>query len=334
MGDEAFKWCYNLKSITLSESLTKIGDRTFLWNERLRSITIPASVKELGYTVFSMCLTLREIKFKGNEVPKTNIGTFWNVPDYTQIVVPADKVDAWKALFASHYGGWPECTITDKYTPVKKTIAGVKPTPVDMGLSVKWADVDLGSATKTTSGKHLKLKDQDMEAYLGEGWRVPTKDEFEELLKNCVAQVYLNQAGTPSKVVYTSKKNGAKITFYYPKTAFIKNGEKLVNPLKGTYQTMYACYDDDVMLSVAVKLPDHIRKPIKDYVTAAKVKSMNIADWPDEMLKWLKSNADGVNLDSSFTYGSKDDFVENVDVNIFECFFRPVYVVNESSDED
>ena len=333
IGSEAFKWCHNLKSITLPASLTKLGDGTFVWADKLRSITIPASVKELGSNVFSMCLSLREIKFEGNEIPKTDLGTFWESPEFTQIVVPADKVDAWKALFAEHHS-WPKCTITDKYTPVKKTITGVKPTPVDMGLSVKWADVDLGSATKTTSGKLLKLSDQDMEAYLGEGWRVPTEGEFKELFKNCVAQLYLNQAGVPSKVVYTSKKNGAKITFYFPKTAFIKNGEKLVNPLKGTYQTMYACYGSDVMLSVAAKLPEHIRKPIQDYVAAAKVKSMNIADWPDEMLKWLKSNAEGVNLDSKFLYGSKDDFVEDVNVDIFECFFRPVYVVDESSDED
>lgn len=333
IGDEAFRECYNLKDITLSESLTEIGHRAFLWDEKLRSVTIPASVKELKCTVFQNCLSLREIKFEGNVIPKFDSITFLGVPKFTQIVVPADKVDAWKALFAEHKDSWPQ-TITDRYTPVKKTITGVKPTPVDMGLSVKWADVDLGSATKTTSGKLLKLSDQDMEAYLGEGWRVPTEGEFKELFKNCVAQLYLNQAGVPSKVVYTSKKNGAKITFYFPKTAFIKNGEKLVNPLKGTYQTMYACYGSDVMLSVAAKLPEHIRKPIQDYVAAAKVKSMNIADWPDEMLKWLKSNAEGVNLDSKFLYGSKDDFVEDVNVDIFECFFRPVYVVDESSDED
>lgn len=41
-----------------------------------------------------------------------------------------------------------------------------------------------------------------------------------------------------------------------------------------------------------------------------------------------------MNLDSKFLYGSKDDFVEDVNVDIFECFFRPVYVVDESSDED
>lgn len=334
IGDRAFEYCYGLKSITLSESLTKVGGYVFEGDERLRSITFPASVKELGFSVFYGCKNLRYIKFLGSEIPATEYSTFADIPAFTQIVVPADKVDAWKALFERRKDDWTQCAISDKYTPVKKTIAGVKPKPVDMGLSVKWADVDLGSATKTTSGKLLKLSDQDMEAYLGEGWRVPTKYDFEELFNNCVAQVYLTPAGVPSKIVYTSKKNGAKITFFFPKTAFIKSGQKLANPLKGTYQALYACEGDDVMLRVAAKLPENIRKPIQNYVAAAKVKSMNIADWPDEMLKWLKSNAQGVNLDSKFLYGSKDDFIDDVNVNIFECYFRPVYEVDESSDED
>lgn len=334
IGDYAFNSCNSLKSVTLPESLAKIGSCAFSRDKKLRSITIPASVKELGYSVFQYCPNLREIKIEGNEIPQTNSDTFEGIPAFTQIVVPAGMIDEYKALFAKRADDWTQCTITDKYTPVKKTIAGVKPQPVDLGLSVKWADVDLGSATKTTSGKLLPLSDQDMEAYLGEGWRVPTKDDFEELIDNCVAQLYLTPAGLPSKIVYTSKKNGGKITFYFPKTAFIKSGEKIVNPANGTYQAMYAATGGDVLLRVAFKLPEDVRKPIQNYVTASKVKSMNIADWPDEMLTWLKKNADGVNLDSKFLYGEKEEMVDDVDVKDFDCFFRPVYDADGSSDED
>lgn len=57
----------------------------------------------------------------------------------------------------------------------KQASIKVKPTPVDMGLSVKWADIDLAAPSKTKAGEMTALEDTDMAGYLGDGWRVPTK---------------------------------------------------------------------------------------------------------------------------------------------------------------
>ena len=64
---EAFKECINLKSITLSDSVTKIGDFAFFGCNNLESITIPDSVTDIGWRAFHWCNNLTEIRIPGTE---------------------------------------------------------------------------------------------------------------------------------------------------------------------------------------------------------------------------------------------------------------------------
>lgn len=157
---------------------------------------------------------------------------------------------------------------------------------------------------------------------------------MKELFDNCVAQLYLTSAGIPSKITLTSKKNGAKIDLYFGENAFWSNGQMLSNPARGSYMMAFACDDNVILMPVAAKLPASIKQPVANYVKAAKVKSMNFADWPDEMQKWLKDSADGIILDSTFSYGCKADFIDDVNKGTMKCQFRPVFDSSLSNDED
>lgn len=66
---------------------------------------------------------------------------------------------------------------------------------VDLGLSVKWAASDLGARLPYVSGDDVDMPDGDgnicgteldpVTQALGKPWRLPSRQEFEELLNNC-----------------------------------------------------------------------------------------------------------------------------------------------------
>jgi len=125
-----------------------------------------------------------------------------------------------------------------------------KMTAVDLGLSVKWAFCNLGAKTELARGNLYKWGEtspaqgnntkedyvfydvtnrtyQDLgddisgteydaaTAILGEGWRMPTKAEWEELKSNCTATSY-EIDGSSFYYVFKSNKNDNKI--YVPAT--------------------------------------------------------------------------------------------------------------------
>ena len=55
-GDNAFKECGGLKSITIPSSVTSLGEWCFASCSSLTSITIPSSVTSLGYACFDHCI--------------------------------------------------------------------------------------------------------------------------------------------------------------------------------------------------------------------------------------------------------------------------------------
>ncbi|MCI7184163.1 MAG: leucine-rich repeat domain-containing protein [Prevotella sp.] len=65
-GDNAFKECGGLKSVTIPSSVTSLGESCFRGCSGLTSITIPSSVTSLGDNCFCCC-----IKFKSVEVPSS-----------------------------------------------------------------------------------------------------------------------------------------------------------------------------------------------------------------------------------------------------------------------
>lgn len=61
IGDDAFKGCYGVRSITIPNSVTTIGKYAFDGCSGLTSIAIPSSVTKIGYWAFSNCTRLKKV---------------------------------------------------------------------------------------------------------------------------------------------------------------------------------------------------------------------------------------------------------------------------------
>lgn len=69
IGEDAFRCCENLTSITIPSSVTSIGEWAFNGCSSLTSITIPSSVTSIGEGAFRFCESLTQIKVdSGNPV--------------------------------------------------------------------------------------------------------------------------------------------------------------------------------------------------------------------------------------------------------------------------
>ena len=61
--DYSFEWCTKLRTVTIPDSVTHIGHRAFGDCKMLKTITIPGSVKEWGVYVFELCDALETATF-------------------------------------------------------------------------------------------------------------------------------------------------------------------------------------------------------------------------------------------------------------------------------
>lgn len=70
--------------------------------------------------------------------------------------------------------------------PVLPGVGGVVGGGIDLGLSVQWADHNVGATYATDDGARLSWADADVcGSEWGEGWRLPTEAEWQELYNNC-----------------------------------------------------------------------------------------------------------------------------------------------------
>ena len=87
IGNEAFYYCKNLTSVTISEGVTVIGEHAFDECTSLTSVTIPKSVTSIGEWTFSKCTSLTSVT-----IPKsvTSIGNeaFYNCTSLTSVTIP------------------------------------------------------------------------------------------------------------------------------------------------------------------------------------------------------------------------------------------------------
>ena len=62
------------------------------------------------------------------------------------------------------------------------------PKVVDLGLSVGWASCNVGATSPEEFGDHYAWGEVEPKEYYGWEWRMPTKEEMEELIANCYNQ--------------------------------------------------------------------------------------------------------------------------------------------------
>ena len=87
IGDFVFSGCSGLTSITIPNSITSIGDYAFENCSGLTSITIPNSVTSIGDFVFSWCSGLTSITIP-NSVTSIGLRTFEYCGGLTSITIP------------------------------------------------------------------------------------------------------------------------------------------------------------------------------------------------------------------------------------------------------
>ncbi len=100
LAESAFRYCLNLTSVTIPESVTIIGHSAFDFCSKLASITIPSSVTFLGEVVFQNCVKLTEIT-----IPEgvTSIGqnAFYSCRNLTSITIPSSVTSIGHSAFSN-----------------------------------------------------------------------------------------------------------------------------------------------------------------------------------------------------------------------------------------
>jgi len=149
---------------------------------------------------------------------------------------------------------FPSCDKTENEEWLTDTFLRSVPareyTAIDLGLSVKWADCNIGGLKSWRNSEYfawgettaksaytwdnyqfyssenpssfvkynetdgllfLQGQDDPATALMGAGWRLPTKEEFSQLLNNCDWSISTKNGS--EVITATSKKNGASIDF-------------------------------------------------------------------------------------------------------------------------
>ena len=106
IGDNAFRDCSGLTSITIPNSVTSIGGAAFMDCSGLTSITIPNSVTSIGSSAFANCENLAYVYCLATDVPATRYdwGDYYNpfkgsYPEYMTLHVPAASINNYKTTY-------------------------------------------------------------------------------------------------------------------------------------------------------------------------------------------------------------------------------------------
>ena len=97
IGDKSFTDFKALKSVVLPDGLTSIESYAFLYCSALTSITLPASLTSIGFRAFRYCGSLKTVTCLAATPPGLGTEAFGNCDALTEIQVPAESVDDYKA---------------------------------------------------------------------------------------------------------------------------------------------------------------------------------------------------------------------------------------------
>ena len=99
IGDEAFKKCTGLTSITIPNSVTSIGLGAFSGCTSLTSVTIPNSVTSIGDGAFSGCTSLTSVTIP-NSVTTIGDRAFSGCASLTSVTIPISVTSIGEGAFA------------------------------------------------------------------------------------------------------------------------------------------------------------------------------------------------------------------------------------------
>ena len=87
IGDDAFKDCVNLTSVTIPESVISIGYAAFSGCDSLTDVTIPKSVTSIKEKAFFKCKSLNSVEIPEG-VKRIASGTFQRCTNLTRVTIP------------------------------------------------------------------------------------------------------------------------------------------------------------------------------------------------------------------------------------------------------
>lgn len=98
IGDEAFRGCAKLASISIPNGVTSIGDKAFRACSSLASIAISNGVTSIGNEAFSMCSILKNVDIP-NSVTSIGDEAFRDCPKLLSITIPNGVTSIGKGTF-------------------------------------------------------------------------------------------------------------------------------------------------------------------------------------------------------------------------------------------
>lgn len=208
IGDLAFSGCTNLKNFNLPSNIEKIGKQAFSACKMAQSLTLPASLTEIGQAAFTngftglanpVFSTLNETGAElGSAVWYSKNASTGEVKEYTSWINTEWWNDVNLSFYAtkeeSHYNpvtgdGYVDLGLPSGTLWATSNVGAQN--PWEYGDYFAWGEVTpkevYGGATYTygDSPTTLDAAHDAATVNMGSNWRMPTKEEFQELIDNC-----------------------------------------------------------------------------------------------------------------------------------------------------
>ena len=155
IGDGAFFGCSGLTSVTIPNSVTSIGDSAFEGCDALTSVTIGKGVTNIGYGAFGYCSNLHGIYCYAEDVPATKSNAFSESPIVSATLhVPNASIDSYKAT--KPWSGFGNIVALPNYFNLTVSSAGYATLFLDFNAEIP-ADVQAYTGVKVV-GNRLKME--------------------------------------------------------------------------------------------------------------------------------------------------------------------------------